>query len=147
VTAPRTVRATCLAAVVAALALTACGGGSSNSAVTTTSPTPSPRPSSPAKISILSPKNGQVIRGSTLDLKLALKGAMVVPLTTTKITPTTGHVHVFLDGRIVSMTAGLEQTVGALTPGQHTLRAEFVAADHRPFNPRVFTDVVFEVQS
>ena len=34
-----------------------------------------------------------------------------------------------------------------MKPGQHILRAEFVAADHRPFNPRDFTQVTFEVQS
>jgi hypothetical protein len=133
-----------VATVAGTLALTACGGGAASPGRSTT---PRTRPSSPAKISIVSPKNGQVIHGTTLDLKLALEGAKVVPLTTTNITPTTGHVHVFLDGKIMSMTAGLEQSVGALTPGQHTLRAEFVAADHRPFDPRVFTDVVFEVKS
>ncbi|HJP66953.1 MAG TPA: DUF6130 family protein [Actinomycetota bacterium] len=133
-------------AAMAAVTLSACGGGSGAAAPSPTAASAA-RPSSPAKLTILSPRNGQVIRGTTLDLELALKGAKVVPLTTTDITPTTGHVHVYVDGKIVSMTAGLGQTVGALTPGQHTIRAEFVAADHRPFNPRVFTDVVFEVKS
>ena len=132
------------AALAGALAFSGCGSGGSPGAVATT---PASRPSSPAEISILSPQNGQVVHGTSMDLKLSLKGAKVVPLTTTNITPTTGHVHVYLDGKIVSMTAGLEQTVGALTPGTHTVRAEFVAADHRPFDPRVFTDVAFEVKA
>jgi hypothetical protein len=37
------------------------------------------------------------------------------------------------------MTYGKEQRVpiGYLEPGPHVLQAEFVAADHGPFNPRV----------
>ena len=45
----------------------------------------------------------------------------------------------FVDGAIVSMTYGTEQRVpiGGLDPGPHVLQAEFVAADHGPFDPRV----------
>jgi hypothetical protein len=44
-----------------------------------------------------------------------------------------------VDGSIVSMTYGTEQRVplGGLEPGPHVLQAEFVAADHAPFDPRV----------
>ena len=31
----------------------------------------------------------------------------------------------------------------ALSPGHHTLEAEFVAADHGPFDPRVAASVTF----
>ena len=42
-----------------------------------------------------------------------------------------------VDGRIVSMLYGTTQTVSGLTPGLHTLSAEFVAANHIPFsNPQ-----------
>ena len=43
------------------------------------------------------------------------------------------------------MTYGLEQQVpvGGLSPGPHQLRAEFVAADHAPFNPPVVATVTF----
>jgi hypothetical protein len=44
-----------------------------------------------------------------------------------------------LDGALVSMTYGTAQTidVAGLSPGEHTLEAEFVAVDHAPFDPRV----------
>jgi hypothetical protein len=44
-----------------------------------------------------------------------------------------------VDGAIVSMTYGTEQRIplGGLEPGPHVLQAEFVAADHGPFDPRV----------
>ena len=54
--------------------------------------------------------------------------------------------HVYLDGSIVSMTFGQDQTIPSVTPGQHVLRVEFVASDHRPFDPRVITQIVFEVR-
>ena len=44
------------------------------------------------------------------------------------------------------MNYGLTQTIPDVPPGQHTLRVEFVASDHLPFNPRVFTGVVFVVK-
>jgi hypothetical protein len=52
---------------------------------------------------------------------------------------------VFLDGAIVSMTYGMQQEVpvGDLVPGRHRLVAEFVAADHAPFDPRVTASVTF----
>ena len=108
----------------------------------------SPRPSSPAKIEILSPTNGEVFKGSsvTVPIKLGLTGARIVPATTTNITPDTGHVHVYLDNQIVGMNFSLDGEVPNVTPGQHIVRAEFVAADHLPFDPRVFVSVTFVVQ-
>jgi hypothetical protein len=43
------------------------------------------------------------------------------------------------------MTFGLVQEldVRSLAPGPHTLTAEFVAADHGPFDPRVIASVTF----
>jgi len=55
-----------------------------------------------------------------------------------------GHVHVYPDDRLLAMT-GLQATIIA-PPGRHTLRAEFVAADHGPFRPPVTASVTFDVQ-
>jgi hypothetical protein len=136
-------------ALAAAIGLTGCSGRAANGTPSSGSPPPTAaaRPSSTAKLAILSPTNGQVVRGSEVKLKLSLKGARIVPATTTHIVPDQGHVHVFLDGNIVSMTFGLDQTIPTVTPGQHTLRIEFVASDHLPFDPRVISEVVFEVKA
>lgn len=105
------------------------------------------RPASTAKLAIVSPKNGQVIHGTTLQLKVSLEDAKVVPATTTDIVPDEGHLHVILDERLVTMTGSLEQLIANLTPGQHLLKVEFVASDHAPFDPRVIAAVAFEVKA
>jgi hypothetical protein len=127
----------------AMLVMAACGGGSPSTGASPTTPTA--RPSSSATIEFISPTNGDVVRSDRVKVKLSLQGARIVPQTTTNIRPDEGHIHLLVDGTIVSMNYGLEDTIG-VKPGQHVLRAEFVAADHRPFDPRVFTEVVFEVK-
>ena len=135
-------RHACVAlALAAALALTACGG-SANGDTGNGSPSPRPRPSSPAQITILSPKEGSVVRGPSVTVRVNL----VVPATTKDITPTTGHLHLSLDGKLISMNYQATQTLPDVPPGTHVLKIEFVAADHLPFNPRVITGVTFTVK-
>jgi len=105
------------------------------------------RPSSPAELSIVSPKVGEVVKGSTVDLRVKLQGAKLVPVTTTDIVPDEGHLHVILDDTLISMTQGLEQSIPDVPPGDHRITVEFVAGDHAPFDPRVVTVVAFEVDA
>jgi hypothetical protein len=128
-----------LALAMLAWVAVSCSGGSSSNA-------PTPRPSSPAKVSILSPTDGQVVHGSSVQLRVSLEHAKIVPASTTHIVPDEGHLHVILDGKLISMTQGLRQRIAALTPGTHLLQVEFVASDHSPFNPRVLSAVSFEVK-
>jgi len=76
---------------------------------------------------------------------VALQNATVVQATTTTITPTEGHVHLYLDNQLIYMAYQLQQDV-SVKPGVYTLKAEYVAADHFPFNPRVYSEsIVFTV--
>ncbi|HEX9300503.1 MAG TPA: hypothetical protein VF968_10285 [Actinomycetota bacterium] len=104
------------------------------------------RPSTTARLEILSPRPGDVIRGdpASIAVELRLEGGTVVPTTSLRLVPNEGHIHLYLDGSLVSMTSGLEAHVTA-SPGQHELRAEFVAVDHGPFQPRVQAEVTFSV--
>ena len=137
-----------LALIVAtAFVLAACGssddGGSGATGATAPS---SDRPSSTAKLAIVLPKVGEVVHGSSVDLRVKLQDAKLVPATTTHIVPDEGHLHVILDDMLISMTQGLEQTIPDVAPGEHRIMVEFVASDHAPFDPRVVSVVVFEVK-
>jgi hypothetical protein len=105
------------------------------------------RPGTPATLQILTPAPNAVT-GSTVDLRLRLRHAHVVPAAQVggKIQPDRGHIHVSVDGQITAMYYGVHQEVPGLTPGRHTIQAEFVAADHAPFSNRVVAAVTFDVQ-
>lgn len=147
------------ALLAAALLLASCGGGSAGGANGTpgatgatgatgsATATPIDRPESTAELTIDSPTNGEVVRGTSVDLRIGLERAKIVPQTTTDIAPDEGHLHVMLDDALISMTEGIEQTIPDLTPGLHRLQVEFVAADHAPFDPRVVAIVSFEVRA
>jgi hypothetical protein len=137
-------RATLSASVALALLAAACGGSGSDG--TSSNPAPSARPSSPATISFVSPTDGEVVSGSSIPVKIELTGGKIVPQTSTNIRPDEGHIHLYLDDALVSMNYGLTATLKDVPPGTHLLRAEFVAADHVPFDPRDFTQVAFEVK-
>jgi hypothetical protein len=122
-------------------------GCSNGSPSGSSSSAPSPRPSSPARITLISPTNGQTVTGSVVHVQVGLQGARIVPATTTHITPTTGHIHVYLDNKIVAMNFRLSDDISNVSPGMHVMRVEFVASDHLPFDPRVFTAVTFEVKA
>ena len=136
-----------LALIVAtALVLAACGSSDGGDRGTGATAPTSDRPSSTAKLAILAPKVGQVVHGSSVDLRVKLQDAKLVPATTTHIVPDEGHLHVILDDTLISMTEGLEQTIPDLAPGEHRIMVEFVASDHAPFDPRVVSVVAFEVK-
>jgi hypothetical protein len=104
-----------------------------------------PRPSSPASVEIVSPAASTTVQGDTLHVALRLNGGTLVPQTTTDIRPDEGHVHLYVNNVLVSMNYGLEQDI-PVQPGSTVLKAEFVAADHAPFSPRVWsTEIVFTV--
>jgi hypothetical protein len=137
------------ATAVVGLAAASCGSGSGPEAGPSPSASPTAtsvaRPTSTARLTIVSPENGEVVQGSTVELRLDLQDARIVPQTTTDIAPDEGHVHVLLDETLISMTQGLEQTIPDVAPGLHRLTVEFVASDHAPFDPRVVEVVAFEV--
>jgi hypothetical protein len=136
------VRATLLAAVIA-LAAAGCSSGGSDAA---SSAAVIARPSSTGQLMIMSPKNGQVFHSTDVPVKVMLHDAKIVPATSTNVVPDEGHLHISLDGEIVSMNLGLTDQLQHVAPGIHVVQVEFVASDHLPFNPRVIQQVTFEVR-
>ena len=134
-----------LAACSVVLLLAACGGNQPSLAAP--SPTLGPRPASPATVEILQPTPSSTVTGTSVHVVLKLTGATIVSQTTTEIRPDQGHLHLYVNNVLVSMNYGLEQDI-PVQPGTIDLKAEFVASDHAPFNPRVWApDVIFTVKS
>jgi hypothetical protein len=106
-----------------------------------------PRPASPATVEILQPTANSTVNGASVHVVLKLTGAKIVQQTTTAIRPDEGHVHLYVNNVLVSMNYGLEQDI-PVQPGTLVLKAEFVAADHAPFSPRVWSpEVIFTVRA
>jgi hypothetical protein len=121
------------------LALTACSKDSS------ATPKPAARPATTARIQILAPTPNQET-GPDVTVQVKLIGAKVVPQVAGPINPDEGHLHVSLDGTVVNMTYTDSQVLTGLTPGQHSVQVDFVAADHVPFLNRVTAGVLFTVK-
>jgi hypothetical protein len=85
------------------------------------------------------------VTGPELEVVVRLDGGTIVDPASTRLTPDSGHIHLSVDGKLVSMTYGVVQVVDVarLAPGPHDLTAEFVAADHGPFDPQVTATVRF----
>jgi hypothetical protein len=112
-------------------------------------PIPGPRrPTSTASLAFLRPDAGTSVDDGRLEVVLDLEGGTIVNEASADLAPDTGHIHLTVDGRLVSMTYGVVQVVDvrSLPPGEHDLRAEYVAADHAPFSPRVVASIAFRTE-
>jgi len=118
-----------------ASALSACGKDKSGTDLQSTD----------ARIAILSPKNGDTT-GSVVHVKTELRGGTLVPLTSTKLVPNGGHIHLIVDNQVQSMALGTEQDTQPLSPGRHVIAVEFVNAQHQPWKRPVLASVFVQVQ-
>jgi hypothetical protein len=86
-------------------------------------------------VSIEEPVDGaSVPADEEIEIRVGLSGARLASSTGTA--SASGHLHVLVDDEIVSMTGALITRV-ILSPGPHTIEAEYVSASHRPLSPRV----------
>jgi hypothetical protein len=137
-----------LAAIAALAALLA--GCSVLGGAPTPGPSPSPsfdlarRPSSPARVRFVSPQDNAQVPAGIVHVVIALDGGTIVRQTSLDVVPTEGHIHFYVDNHLISMNYGTEQDV-PLKAGVHLLTAEFVGADHVPFNPRVTVSITIDV--
>lgn len=106
------------------------------------------RPASQARVEIVSPREGAVLRGApaSVNVQIVLRGGTLVPFTSPDVNSREGHLHLSLDGSLVSMTEGLEQSL-EVPEGRHQILVTFVAVDHGPFNPPISASVTFEVEA
>jgi hypothetical protein len=111
------------------------------------------RPASTGHLRFVVPVQAARVPADRVRVKLELTGATLTKETSANISPDVGHVHIKLDGKTISILAGLDEIInditdtatgkkiGPLTKGPHIVTAEFVAADHGPFDPVVSTTV------
>jgi len=129
-------------AVAAVLLLGAVSCGSGGHPAASPAPSTSTRRTTTATIHVLSPKSGASV-GPDVTVRLRVDGAPVLDPNdvTAKVG---GHVHLYVDGKLILMSKVLVQNV-TLKPGAHNVRAEFVAPDHQPFLNPVTATVAFRV--
>jgi hypothetical protein len=123
-------------ALILAVITGACGSGKSGAT----------RPTTSARLEILSPAPNAVT-GPDITIQLALTGGQIVQAATGPLRGDQGHIHVSVDGKLISMAYGTTQDLHGLAAGPHTLTAEYVATDHAPFANRVVAAVLFQVQA
>ena len=137
-----------LPAILAAVLVSACGSGSPSAAASSAadapyeSYVPSGRPSTQAVVKIVSPAPGEVVTAATVHVVVSLTGAVVMDDTNEEIRPDQGHVHVYLDNALWYMQYSLIKDI-PVHPGTYVIKAEFVANDHAPFNPRDWSAQTF----
>jgi hypothetical protein len=134
------------------LGMTACSsstGDPTASGTPAATPYPTPigglghRPSSPVKLTLLSPTNGEVVHGTSLLVRVSVVGGIITPNTSSIISPTKGHVHLYMNNQLIPMLYTLSETI-TVKPGlEYAMYAEYVAQDHFPFSPRDVTPTIY----
>ena len=129
------------------LAGVGCTSSSAANGPNVSSTSVSRRPSTPATLEIEFPAPN-VVTGPSVSVVMRLNHAQLVPPTQVggAIFPDRGHIHVLVDGQLVAMPLQLTEPLPTLSPGMHTVQAEFVASDHLPFENRVVAAVTFRVR-
>ena len=103
-----------------------------------------------AYVYIIWPKDGMVIPGGKLWVRMGLRNAGVAPAGTHK--PNTGHHHLIIDAPLPPLDreipsdrnhlhfgAGQTEVRLELPPGKHTLQLLFADFEHVPHNPPVYS--------
>ncbi len=93
-----------------------------------------------AVITIESPAPGDTVPANEpLQLSVDLQGGRLTAENASD-DPREGHLHVYVDGELVSMPTEATPEV-ELEPGSHEITVEFTQADHRSFEPRILDTV------
>lgn len=126
------------------LALTACSGSAEGArSVPAPSASHAHRVASPVRIAIVAPASNEVIPGSTLHVTLTVSGGTISQGSAAPVSPTVGHLHLYLDGRLISMSYTTSTDLPVDPGSVNSLYAEWVASDHRSFTPRDVTPKVY----
>ena len=106
-----------------------------------------------ARAYIVWPKNGMVIHGGKLWVRMGIKNAGVAPAGVEKVN--TGHHHLLVDAPLppfdreipadknhLHFGAGQTEVRLELPPGKHTLQMLFADHEHMPHDPPVYSEKI-----
>lgn len=94
-------------------------------------------------ISIKSPVDNEVVPANEkVNVQVELENAALTD-ETQGTDPRLGHIHIYVDGSVVSMPTELNADI-ELEPGEHDLMVEYVAADHSRFEPPITDEVTVD---
>ena len=83
------------------------------------------------------------MNGPSLHIDVGISGAQLTTSTSTHITPTLGHIHLYTNNALTYMNYKPTLDLPVQAGITYAIYAEFVATDHFPFNPRVVTPTIF----
>jgi len=93
-------------------------------------------------LQLVAPAEGATIDADTVNVSVTTTGHKIVMPSNTLV-PGEGHVHFTLDDRPFEMSTTPDFAFEDVAAGQHTLVAELVQNDTKPFSPPVKQQVTF----
>jgi hypothetical protein len=91
-------------------------------------------------VTITSPADGDTVpAGEPVVVEVEVTGGELTSDTESE-DPTQGHLHIFVDGSVISMPSTTTNEV-ELEPGDRTIAVEFTTADHRSFEPPIQDEI------
>jgi hypothetical protein len=92
------------------------------------------QPVAPPTLKLVTPAEGATVPAGSVSVLVEATGLKFVMPSNT-VVPGEGHVHFTLDDQPFKMSATPEYVLKNVAPGAHTLKAELVQNDTKPFDP------------
>ena len=96
-------------------------------------------------LTIISPKNNELIKDSKITIQLEAEDFNIVPVGQ-PVKEAEGHFHVWLDSE-KKVTNEKIVAFENITSGTHTIVAELVKSDHSSLNPKVIQTITINIES
>jgi hypothetical protein len=100
------------------------------------------------EVTIISPKDGETVRGGLVLVKFSVKNFKIVDFTKdAAVSEGKGHVHIQLDENPYSTihTASNVFVFAGVKAGKHKVELELVHSDHTPLKKKIEKEVEFTV--
>lgn len=103
------------------------------------------QPKSPTTITIVSPRDNDLIKSSKVTVQVGAENFNIVPVGS-PVKEGEGHFHIWLDSER-KVTTDKIATFENVVSGKHTIVAELVKSDHSSLSPKVTNVITINVES